>query len=283
MKPSGQWVVAAQYIELHAAGNAGLYDGRLAVRLLGLRCFIGQPRSQEPLAALQIAHQIDGQVALPADAQADIDAALRGDSGFDAGDLNARRKHAFEVHHHRGPTEALAGKEIVEEGRAFEHGRFCGSLHARLVSLALDLCGESLRFEGVHLRLVDTRSGIQNVQSGAECNRRQRQSGHCEAKPREQGPQFDKGARREIDCNAHQLASAPRTPASQPNGTPPGEPAEAAPAPSIWERSISFTANGPTCACIEQRDEQPWPPAFRPRGLPPAASPACPRSRLRRR
>ena len=58
---------------------------------------------------------------------------------LDAGHLYSGRKHAFQVHHHRGPTEALARKQRIQKLRAIQHRPVLRLVHPRLVGLPLVL------------------------------------------------------------------------------------------------------------------------------------------------
>ena len=103
----GKRVVAAEDVELHAAGH-----GRLAtLDGAGLPSWVwadslARRGCEEALAAFEVADELDGAVAVAADAQADVDVAFRGDCGLDAGDLDAGREDALEIHHDGGPAKS---------------------------------------------------------------------------------------------------------------------------------------------------------------------------------
>ena len=63
---------------------------------------------------LEVANEFNRAVAGADDAQMHVDVAILGTGGLDGGDLDAGRKHGFEIFHRKGPREGFGVKDLIE-------------------------------------------------------------------------------------------------------------------------------------------------------------------------
>lgn len=196
------WIVLGQQFEVDAIRGA---DGLqlLSGSASGLGVFTDDAGKEETFGVLEITDQFDGAVARAYDVEMEGNAAVLFADRLDGGDHYASGQDGFKVLHGERPGEGFFVEEFVE-GLGLEQQAGVGRLaHEVLVSLPFLGDAGDLAVEGMIAGASGFSLTVKQVQSQTQEESEDGEHAHADAQTLVGWSQISKGARGEIESNAH--------------------------------------------------------------------------------